>query len=155
MHLWKVSLHLVLSRFALPIELRAIIIEDYFPFLPNETYPLRKEPLHHKHGYAHFSNYIQLDCNTAVCLSKMRNGAKTHFQFIIEIKNVSGRTFRQNRCIGDCIKKSKYLQRCHQVFKRPSKTEHRIVSMLSPPEEWYDDLICWYHNYILDNIDSC
>lgn len=39
------TLHLVLFSCKVPIEVRYIIVENYFPFLPNERYPLSKEPL--------------------------------------------------------------------------------------------------------------
>lgn len=38
-----VVLHVILCRLQIPIELRAITIEDYFPFLPNEEGPVLLE----------------------------------------------------------------------------------------------------------------
>lgn len=40
-----VLMHLLLMQLQIPIELRAIIIEDYFPFLPNEVMLLEKKDL--------------------------------------------------------------------------------------------------------------
>ena len=84
----KYNLHLVLSRhFQLPIELRFIIVETYFPFLPNEKFPLTESELlkfanstnhlHERTNYFHFlpiyQSVSQQYCGKwtyALCLKK-------------------------------------------------------------------------------------
>ena len=73
MHLRKVNLHLsLLLQLQLPIELRCIIIEDYFPFLPNESHILTLEEIK---DIANMEHFYKTDYNT-VCFN-----CNFHFYF--------------------------------------------------------------------------
>lgn len=128
----KITFHLILFRFDLPVELRKIIIEDHFPFLMNEDSPLtlswlresvaetKMSSLEENIGFFwafylqknYFSNIIPYNCKTNVALSWCVLTAQKRILFTAKAYDSVDQQGRK-KCTGIC--KQKGVSHCSDL----------------------------------------
>ena len=175
----KLSLQLVLYKNGLSNELRNIITENYFPFLPNETeisHSLRIEDLkelliHHSRKdccqdsndvQRHF-HFIELSCRYRValyvlCKKKKMTNKKIKKTVTCDLFFL-GNMFYDNRCsleesVNHCKDK---LVSCTTPldFDSLEKTRRNFkVSNYSSLEELRRNILYWYRNAILSGLGN-
>lgn len=156
MHVRKVVLHIILLQWKLPIELRCIIVEDYFPFLPTEENKIVSPFLNTTHDGKRFTNHaiytnnkIRSNCNTDMCLY----GLLTMGGTIMLMECIC--IISSNPCTGECKNKLLYVHDCTQSIRNLSNREKFMVSVcsaLEDREKYEKEILQWYRNFILDTI---
>lgn len=141
MHPRKLNLHLSLfSQFQLPIELRCIIIENYFPFLPNDQQPLTVEKLKRlfteifADSDLQYNNIIPVNCMISSCLY-IENwwGGDEGLNILFRIRCI------HKLVVYDLDSYSYY------AFIKNAEDEESCKAVL-------DQTLCWYRNKLLASI---
>ena len=123
MHPQKTAVHLVLFRLDVPVELRSIIIEDYFPFLPN---PYRQ-------GTSSFdcNFYLRWKINCSRW-KEMKFGCYPNDKGEIDCAvTLNSFRFIGKLCDGKCKNKMEFLSQCSEFpsLKISSLSLMRIENM--------------------------
>lgn len=151
-----VLLHAILFQLNLPIELRTIIIEDYFPFLPTEENKIVSPFLNTTRDGKRFTNpaiyinnKIRSNCNTDMCL----HGLLTMGGTIMIMECIF--IISSDPCTGKCKNKLLYVHDCTQSIRNSSYRNKYMVSVCSASEDrekHEKEILQWYRNLILDTI---
>ena len=167
-HPRKLSLHLnLLLRFQLPIELRRIIIEDYFPFLPNEqeiTFPeeylsIVDEKFHMllllTGGKRTTVLKTLYDCGVALCL-EMKVDVETPSMIVLQVTKRYNNVYADIFCRGFCINnKMLYLRDCqfNYIIYPNSELQVTVDEVLKNGAAIMKQRILnWYRNNLLHTI---
>lgn len=114
MHAKKRNLHLVLSRFDVPMELRVIIIEDYFPFFTEDSQELTYQSI--RFLFCDFMYMIRLsniNCTSSLYLicSSIKSSSEEKMFKVCHV----GYSLQTN-CKGYCHNRPFSLQSCGESF---------------------------------------
>lgn len=151
MHLRILTLEIVLVRlFQLPVELRTIIVEDFFPFLPVKT------------NHSFFCNpstvnisTIQWDCSREFYLLDFLHDERIHrFAISMVDHNYQEATYwepykhRPSRCNGRCKNPLFSLQRCRdrRAMIRPTEIKDVDKNCLEKSEK---DVLLWFYKEVM------
>lgn len=114
MHAKKRNLHLVLSRFDLPMELRVIIIEDYFPFFTEDAQELTYQSIRFLYcDDLYMIRLSNINCKSSLyllCLPIKTNSQEKMFKVCLGGYNLDP------ICKGYCHNRHFSLQSCGDSF---------------------------------------
>ena len=159
MHPRKTVVQLVLSRLQVPVEVRTIIVENYFPFLPNESRKLTtkqfQETAELQYHYAGAYNLMHFNCNFDYNFSwwivYLYDHKEKYNIFSVNImRSRYDVPLSEMQCSGACADKT----RCtHTCFVEANDKNERIFM---PTQELEDDfegslqrILSWYRNTVL------
>lgn len=111
----KTALHLVLSRFQVPIELRRIIMEDYFPFLPTAnlkmiTPAVIQNLLKSNPTWANL--LVPYSCKYSILFEIVHKKGVISIEYCLTGYSASNPT--SFRCNGACANREKYVIPCYR-----------------------------------------
>lgn len=154
MHPRKLTLHLtLLLRLKLPMELRVIIIEDYFPFLPRSLYhtPNRFLQIVDERIVCSFRNCLDVDCMHSVHPIIYIDDEGTKVTFKID-GNVTWRTSGNYYCKDLCCDRQKYIRDCNVKFEiHYAAYVMHIEEIKNNSQLCERNIIYWYRNTVLSS----
>ena len=123
------TLHLVLFRLHFPVELRSIICNDYFPFLPKQDYPLTEEWLRSMmfgvlHGSEEYVN-IYFGHNTGQMIFLLMHVLPSRRRLIYQI--VVTDKYVVDKCIDTQYKEYSKNEDVHELCNQINKSYHRSI----------------------------
>ena len=173
MHPRKVNLHLsLLLQLQLPIELRCIVIEDYFPFLPNERNSLNVDILERMlveddfyYSNYQMTNFIHYNCLISLSLQKtkewMVNNCKSFvFELSFQHDNIyfvePWRNPKVSRCRQSCNNKNWATHMCKDKLLLDGQS-FRVISInvdekKENVQKHLKTILQWYRNSVLGTI---
>lgn len=166
----KITFHLILFRFDLPVELRKIIIEDHFPFLMNEDSPLtlswlresveetKMSSLEENIGFFwafylkknYFSNIIPYNCKTNVALSWCVLTSQKRILFTTKAYDSVEGICKQN-CVSHCSDLANYKYWPLLLFSDKFAIS---VSFEELTEEKVKSVVQYYRNIVLATVEE-
>lgn len=150
MHIRKVTLHVILLRvLALPMDLRAVIIEDFFPFLPKPRYCSRRFLAICDDGKIKCSwlQNLSLDCVHRVYPNYSINSQGTEITF--RVLSYVDPTLPSRYCTNNCCNKQLYIRDCNAFIPPSDPYVVHIEELKNSISLSERKILHWYRNTIL------